>query len=244
MAEDYPARLGDCISSIAYEHGFFWETLWNHPQNAELKSDRKEPNVLKEGDIVYIPDLTLKEESGASEKRHRFKLKGVPAKLRLRIMEEPKPPPPPPAGSGPPAGRTTTSVFEEPAPADTTRKDEPRAHVPYILNIDGELTRGETDGDGRVELSIPPNAQHGVLILDEGKVTMRVIPLNLGHLDPMSESAGVAQRLANLGFPCGDGADPDALLFAIRAFQEKNGLRVTGEADDETRSKLHELHGS
>lgn len=88
MPQDYNVEPGDCISSIALNHGFFWETLWNHGSNSELKSKRQDPNILKEGDLVHIPDLTLKQESGATEQRHRFKRKGVPEKLRIRIEDE------------------------------------------------------------------------------------------------------------------------------------------------------------
>lgn len=92
MAEDYMVEQGECLSSIAYEHGFFWRTLWNHPSNAELKTQRKNPNVLLKGDTVHIPDLTLKQESGATEQLHKFKLKGVPEKLRITLLDASKKP--------------------------------------------------------------------------------------------------------------------------------------------------------
>ncbi|MEJ7712150.1 MAG: hypothetical protein WKF84_20390 [Pyrinomonadaceae bacterium] len=81
MPEDYIVRAGDCINSIAFERGFFWETLWGHPKNAELKSKRRNPNILKEGDVVHIPDLTIKEESRATEGQHHFKLKGAAGQI-------------------------------------------------------------------------------------------------------------------------------------------------------------------
>jgi hypothetical protein len=77
---------GDCINSIAFDNGFFWETLWNDGGNSSLKSKRKDPNVLMEGDVVHIPDLTVKEVSCATEQNHKFKRKGVPAKLNLQFM--------------------------------------------------------------------------------------------------------------------------------------------------------------
>jgi hypothetical protein len=85
MSEDYQVKQGDCISSIAYEHGFFGETLWKHGGNASLKSKRKDPNVLMEGDVVHIPDKAEKLENGATEQKHRFRRKGVPAKLAVQF---------------------------------------------------------------------------------------------------------------------------------------------------------------
>ncbi len=268
MPIDYLVETGDCISSIAHEHGFFWETIWNHPQNAELKSKRKDPNILQEGDVAHIPDLTLKQETRATDKRHKFVRKGAPAKLRFRIMEEPLPEKAKPGAGGAPAGvggggsfldkvvgaaqqaiglptaGGSTKEFEEPDPEPLEREDKPRKNVPYVVLIDGKVTTGNTDGDGRIELSIPPNAQSGTLTLDPGTLKERVIPLNLGHLNPINVVSGVTQRLNNLGFPCGDGSDEEALAAALKAFQEKNGLEVTGNIDDVTRNKLRDLHAS
>lgn len=87
MAIDYEVQQGDCISSIAYEYGFFWETIWNHPNNAQLKKERKDPNILAPGDLVFIPDKRLKDVRRPTEQMHRFRLKSVPAKLRLQLFE-------------------------------------------------------------------------------------------------------------------------------------------------------------
>jgi hypothetical protein len=81
----YIVQQGDCISSIAYEHGLFPDTIWNDEQNSQLRKDRKNPNILKPGDEVYIRDREIKEESCASEQRHRFRRKGVPEKLQLAL---------------------------------------------------------------------------------------------------------------------------------------------------------------
>jgi N-acetylmuramoyl-L-alanine amidase len=249
MAEEYQVKQGDCIGSIAYEHGFFWKTLWNDSHNAELKQQRKDPNVLLEGDVVFIPDPMLKEESGATEQRHRFRLKGVPAKLRLRILE------PEPAEAEDPCGeQIELDDWPEPVqpqspsarPVSGWTPTKPRANVPYLLWVDDVATRGETKTDGLIECSIAPNARKARLVLDPGTAKESVIHLKLGHLDPVGEISGVQARLNNLGFRCGP---VDAVLGprtrrALEDFQASAGLEATGELDERTRQKLHEAHES
>lgn len=205
---EHTVGQGDCIFSIAQKHGLFWQTIWNHPNNAELKGKRKDPNVLYPGDVVFIPDKERKQESGATEQRHRFRLKGVPAKLRLRIMDD----------------------------------DEPRANESYVLVIDGDLFSGTTDADGRLEHPMPPDAKRAKLILGE---TQDELYLNLGHIDPIDEIAGVQIRLNNLGFDCGklDGILGPETETALRKFQKKYDLTESGKADQATRQKLLEVHG-
>jgi hypothetical protein len=82
---------GDCLSSISDEHGFFWSTVWNHPDNADLKELRNDPNALLEGDVVVVPDKAMKEESCATEQKHKFKKKGTPAKIKIRLMLDDEP---------------------------------------------------------------------------------------------------------------------------------------------------------
>ena len=91
MPKEHKVKQGDCISSISYEHGFFPETLWNDPANAQLKKIRKDPNILIPGDVVVIPDKRLKEIGASSSARHRFKKKGVPEKFRLKLLRDGKP---------------------------------------------------------------------------------------------------------------------------------------------------------
>jgi N-acetylmuramoyl-L-alanine amidase len=79
------ASRGDSITSLSEQHGFFWETVWNHSENSQLKNHRKDPNIIYTGDEVFIPEKTEKEESRATGSRHNFKRKGVPAKIKLRL---------------------------------------------------------------------------------------------------------------------------------------------------------------
>ena len=82
----HKVKPGDCISSIALDHGLFPDTIWNDPDNAALKTKREDPNVLLEGDQVVIPDKQPKEVTKPDAQRHRFRRKGVPEMLRLQFL--------------------------------------------------------------------------------------------------------------------------------------------------------------
>ena len=88
---DYVVKDNDCMSSIAEGSGHFWETLWNLPDNAELKEIRKDPNVLMPGDRLTIPPITIKHVTKATGATYRFRRKGVPAKLHIRLLKEGEP---------------------------------------------------------------------------------------------------------------------------------------------------------
>lgn len=244
MPTEKVVEQGDCISSIADEHGFFWETLWNHPENSELKQQRKEPTILQEGDVVHVPDLTPKTEDCATEKSHKFKRKGVPAKLKLRMLRSPENDQKENVAEPPDTDQDVVS-HEDPEPVEAA-PDEPWKNADYTIDIDGKFTRGKTDGDGKLEVPIPPGAQRGMLTMEPGTPRERKYPLALGHLDPVDTPAGTADRLNHLGY--GDGSRPaemnEQLAASISEFQRANDLEVTGEADEATQNKLKELHGS
>jgi len=205
---EYTVKQGDCISSIAYRYGFFPDTIWNDPKNSELKRKRKDPNVLAPGDLVYIPDKRIKEVSGATKQRHRFRKKGVPEKLVIQFKNN----------------------------------DEARANEAYVLDIDGDLTEGTTDGDGKVEIPIVPNAKKATIMFPESGDDYE---LDLGDLDPITDVSGVQARLQNLGFFKGevDGKLSNELEQGIRAFQERHKLEATGNLDDDTRNKIQDIYG-
>lgn len=82
---------GDCLTELAEQHGLFPKTIWDHERNRDLKRLREDLNILHPGDEIFIPAIRIKSEDRQTEQRHRFKRKGVPAKLRVRLMalEEP-----------------------------------------------------------------------------------------------------------------------------------------------------------
>jgi N-acetylmuramoyl-L-alanine amidase len=88
MSTVYTVQQGDYLSKIARDHGFSdYRTIWDHPDNAALKSKRKCPNVLYPGDCLHIPERELREESCATDKRHCFKVGNPVLKLCLVVED-------------------------------------------------------------------------------------------------------------------------------------------------------------
>lgn len=83
---------GECLASIGHRHGFHWRTLWEHDANEPLRRLREDPFCLQEGDVVTIPERRRKQVSAVSGRRHRFRLRTTPVRLRLRfaIDDEPR----------------------------------------------------------------------------------------------------------------------------------------------------------
>lgn len=85
MGKTHTVKQGEYLSSIAKDYGFAnWRTIYDHPQNADLRQRRPNPNVLLPGDKIYIPDKEAKKEASATEQQHQFQLTG--AKNRVRII--------------------------------------------------------------------------------------------------------------------------------------------------------------
>jgi putative peptidoglycan binding protein len=84
---EHTVNQGDCMLSIAEEYGVNWKKLWDHPQNAELKKLRKNPNLLLPGDVVHIPERESRYESKSTNQRHKFVKKTARAKVRLRLVD-------------------------------------------------------------------------------------------------------------------------------------------------------------
>src|SRR5687768_6010003 len=85
MSTKHTITQGECFSSLTKKFGFSdYKTIYDHAENAELKTKRPNPNVLFPGDIVSIPDKQLGEESGATEAKHDFKI--IRKKTFIRVV--------------------------------------------------------------------------------------------------------------------------------------------------------------
>jgi hypothetical protein len=108
--------------------------------------------------------------------------------------------------------------------------------------VDGEEA-GTTGGDGKVEIEVRPT-QPSVALRVEG--CEDIYRLRVAHLDPVDTPAGVRQRLVNLRYLPENALQitDEQQADALRRFQERMNLAVTGEPDDATRERLVSENGS
>src|ERR1700739_3058045 len=87
MSGYYKVQQGDHLSSIAKAFGFSdYQTIWNDPNNADLKAQRVNPNVLYPGDSLYIPDKVPTQYPRPTDQQHQF-VKNV-QQLKLCLVLE------------------------------------------------------------------------------------------------------------------------------------------------------------
>jgi Putative peptidoglycan binding domain len=91
MPTQHKVNQGECVFSIAFDHGFYPDTIWTHPDNSELRSRRQDASELLAGDIVKIPNKRVAEIQVGTNHRYRFRRNGVPKLLRTRFLRMDKP---------------------------------------------------------------------------------------------------------------------------------------------------------
>jgi N-acetylmuramoyl-L-alanine amidase len=249
-------QSGEHIGVIANSFGFEnFSELWNHPNNAALKEQRKSPFLLAPGDELFIPDRTLLVFSRSTAASHDFKVNVDRIQLQLRLLGQDSKP------------LKDAKVKLQVDPAESGAASSQREQT---------LT---TDGAGKIVAAISKTCLVGGLVVGGLEYELKI-----GGLDPLDTDTGLAQRLTNLGYfvpPFEDGVVQDAgadapatsdaddaaaddaadadgeteaapppptsddLRSAIEEFQCDQGLKVNGKKDDAAMlAKLEELHGS
>jgi N-acetylmuramoyl-L-alanine amidase len=208
---------GDCLAKIASDFGFSdYRRIYDHPANVEFKRRRPNPFVIKAGDNLVIPGKPLaKVHECETGKEHTF------------VVGRPE---------------TWLAIYVRHA-----RK--PLANKGYILTVGNVPIEGRTDEAGLVSQSVPAWATRAELHFPDNDISFNV---KIGDLDPLAEVSGLRQRLENLGFASDDwsgfalddhdGKIGSATTEALRRFQMENHLEPTGEINEETTARLHELH--
>ena len=190
----YSVKQGDDIDSIAFDHGFNPDTIWEHEENAGLREQRSDPAVLMEGDEVFIPDKVSREEKVMPGKRHTFYRKGVPASMSIQFQNEGEP------------RANVPYIFKIVTACETKYPD----------------VESKTDAQGYLIEAIPPNTTSGEIILDPGSDGEEYIPFTLGRINPANEGVdGIQSMLKNMNYYFGDIDNTlgELTIAAIREFQ-------------------------
>ena len=214
----YIVKEGDTLIGISKAFGFYdYKTIYNDPSNTQFKNKRPDPHIIYTGDEITIPEKGSKTVNIQVGNKAKFKIANQKQILRLRFSD-----------------------FGEPI------KKEPFS---LIIKSDGLedfiIENKKTDDTGMIEELIPtsyinPHGQTVAHVIIKGIIHR----INIGSLDPISTISGIQQRLKNGGYTLNDekGVFGQDTYYAIRAFQEMNGLEVTGKINDEFRSKLSQYH--
>jgi hypothetical protein len=214
-----------------------WKNQWDN--NGSLKSKRSNPNILFKGPALggdgdILEIQAIEPKKVTKTTGSSYKFKVPSPKLFLRL-------------------RVLNEDF-------SALKDSP-----YSLSIDGvdKPFEGKTDGQGQIEVEVPPDAQEGTLTVSIPPATPKkdgavqgnsgmTWAIRIGSLNPIREEApdtncisGVQQRLLNLAFPVSEvnGVHDDTTKDAIKAFQAAYGIKETGDPEPgTTQAKLQEVH--
>jgi len=210
----YSVKQGDHLLKIAKKHGFAdYHNIWDHPQNNELKRRRQNPNILYPGDRLYIPEKELKEESGATEQRHRFKTRGETLMLRIVLKNI----------DGQPIAnqRCDLDIEGEVYPLTTDGQGQIEQQIPKSAE-GGTLTLIGTNVPFDVQLPIKIGHLDPVDTISGQQARLNNLGFNAGEVGGTSE----------LQF-----------RSAVEEFQCDHDLTVDGICGQQTQTKLKEVHG-
>jgi hypothetical protein len=114
----------------------------------------------------------------------------------------------------------------------------PLANERYFLTVEGRAYEGHTDGDGRIEVPVPPQATDGVLRIAGKRYNVRI-----GHLNPVAYNSGLRSRLRNLGYAAGSAGEEldEPLRRSLEAFNQGSG-EGGGDQAEAARSGLVDRH--
>jgi N-acetylmuramoyl-L-alanine amidase len=208
-------QQGEYLSQIARQHGFVsYLSIWDHPQNGELKKKRKNPNVLLPGDRLFVPERERKEESAATEQKHRFETSRKKLFLSL-VLEE---------------------LYDKPISRATCELAVDGAL--FKLTTDGAgAIKQEIAGNAQHGRLTVRDVETGI---QELPIAIRIGALD--PVEEVSGQIARLSNLGYYRGPV-DAVDEKERLSAVEEFQCDQGLKVDGVCGSRTQAKLKEVHG-
>lgn len=210
----HTVKQGEHLSGIAAKRGLSdIDAIWGHPENAQLRQQRENPNVLLPGDKVFVPDRIPGSETAATEQRHRFRLHGPRLELRLRLLD---------FDNQPLADTECRLVVGDHAEELTTDGDGRIAcRIPRSAEQASLLFK-----DPLVQFDLSTVIKIGHLDPIDEASGQQARLANLGYFCRRD-----------------DGRDDERFDHAVQEFQCDHGLTVTGECGPKTQAKLEEVYG-
>lgn len=211
----YVIRQGDYLTKLAHLSGFDADSVWSDPKNAELRSSRPDPSMLRPGDVLFVPDEPKRPLRLNPKENNVFVARVPTVKVSVVVCSDDEPIRDEPY--------VVLGIGDE-SPKKTDGEGRVEVEVPVHVR---EVLVRFVDRKTEMRIAIgdldPPDTPTGV--------RMRLASLGY-HADKVE---GADRSIAH---------DDDALQGAVVAFQRANGLEATGEVDDATRAALVEAHGS
>jgi N-acetylmuramoyl-L-alanine amidase len=162
--------------------------------------------------VVFVPDKRIKEVGEPTNQVHTFRLKNVPAYLRIQFMAEGKP-----RANSPYSLKIDGEIVSEPG-ARTDSSGFVISKIPPLAK-NGILMLGE--GGEQTEYILQLGDLNPVNELTGVKQRLRNMGIYNGRIDQ-----DINEKTKD----------------SIRSFQASSGLNPTGELDEVTRSKLEQTH--
>ena len=217
MPTTHTVAQGETLTKIARQYKYAsWKKIYEHPNNADFRALRDNPDIIFPGDQIIIPDIEPKKISARAGRTHIFCLKKAKETLRLNIG----------AGLGIPleGARAVLNAGDQKVEALLGQEGLLEIELPEDYSPEGEL-----------EVYLDPDDEEPSYVFE----------LELGTLDPVEELSGVQARCNAIGFDCGvvDGIMGSKTREGIEEFQEAYELEVDGEPGPLTKAKLKEVYG-
>ena len=229
MSTTHIVKQGEHLAGIASQYGFKdFRIIWNHPGNAALKQQRKNPNILFPGDRVFIPDPELKTEDEAVDKKHIFQASLPELRLRIAVRD----------------------IDDKPVSAAPYILALGSGSRSQPTDKDGKLDEPIAASDSQGELTVTSQRMQLRLFIG-GLNPLQAAPED--EADPALKKEAIAawqDRLNNLGYFAGFTHKDDVQLrWAIEEFQRDHGWdpnkgkKPTGKTDQKTRDALEDAYG-
>jgi uncharacterized protein involved in type VI secretion and phage assembly len=208
--QPYVVRQGDYLSKLAFVQTFDGNQVWGDGKNADLQQQRRDPNVLAPGDLMFVPQARKEGQpiNKGTSNRYQVNVPKVKVELLFRDGEQPL------AGEACEVRGLGKQDPEVPTSTDGGGK--------LSLNVPVTAREFYVDFPNKEGLGVHLYVGDVDPVSAPAGVAQRLV--NLGYLpayfdDDPDSAAGYLER-------------------ALKAFQAENGLEPTGTADDATRQAL------